>query len=137
MTRALCCPIVIVCLASQPLSAEESFQIQGDVVYGHKDGLAMTIDVITPTENANGAAVLFMMSGGWFSRWFPPQLIVRRNPPSKNHFERLVEAGYTLCLVRHGSAPRLNLFRSHVRRTAHRCGGRSTFTCRSRRPNSE
>ena len=30
-----------------------------DVVYGHKDGLAMTFDIIKPKINANGAAILF------------------------------------------------------------------------------
>jgi hypothetical protein len=43
------------------------------VIYGHKDGLAMTFDVFEPESEANGAAVLFIVGGGWFSRWAPPE----------------------------------------------------------------
>ncbi|MEE2640622.1 MAG: alpha/beta hydrolase [Planctomycetota bacterium] len=92
----------------QVLSADESWvRIIPDVVYGHKDGLAMTYDVIQPGENRTRAAVLFMVSGGWVSRWLPPEQVVRQKPPrQKNLFEKIVSSGYTLILVRHGSSPR-------------------------------
>ena len=38
--------------------------IKPDIVYGHKDGLALTFDWYSPTEKANGAAVVFIVSGG-------------------------------------------------------------------------
>src|SRR5262245_32730050 len=38
-----------------------------DVVYGKKEGVALTMDVFTPKKNANGAAVIWVVSGGWFS----------------------------------------------------------------------
>ena len=44
-------------------------EILPDLVYGHKDGLAMTLDVLKPKAGANGAAILYMVSGGWVSRW--------------------------------------------------------------------
>ena len=47
--------------------------IRPDLVTGHKDGLAMTLDVLTPNGNINGAAILYMVSGGWVSRWSPPE----------------------------------------------------------------
>ena len=47
------------------LHAEEAYSITPDVVYGHKSGMALTFDVFTPKKEANGAAVLFMVSGGW------------------------------------------------------------------------
>jgi len=53
-------------------------QIIPDVVYGHKDGLAMTFDVLKPKANANGAAVIFMVSGGWVSTWTPPEQMANR-----------------------------------------------------------
>jgi acetyl esterase/lipase len=73
-----------------------------DVVYGHKDGLAMTFDVYKPTVESNGAAVLFMVSGGWRSRWRPPEggVII---------FGPLLEKGFTVFAVRHGSSPRYNI----------------------------
>jgi acetyl esterase/lipase len=38
-----------------------------DVVYGRKDGTALTLDVFAPKEHANGAAVVWVVSGGWVS----------------------------------------------------------------------
>jgi len=73
-------------------------KITPDVVYGHKDGLAMTFDVFTPAA-ANGAGVLFMVSGGWVSTWMAPETAFRR-------FEPLLAKGFTVFSVRHGSSPR-------------------------------
>lgn len=72
--------------------------IKSDVVYGHKDGMALVYDVLQP-ENANGAAIVYMVSGGWYSRWAPPQ-----NRASQ--FADMLEAGFTVIPVHHGSAPR-------------------------------
>ena len=69
-----------------------------DVVYGHKDGMALTFDVFRPSS-ANGAAILYMVSGGWVSRWSPPESAMRR-------FDGLLERGFTVLAVRHGSSPR-------------------------------
>ena len=50
-----------------PLHAETAEPaITPDVIYGRKAGMALTYDVIKPTQ-PNGAAVLFMVSGGWIS----------------------------------------------------------------------
>lgn len=43
--------------------AEPSFKRTGDVVYGRKQGMALTMDVFTPAENANGTAVIWVVSG--------------------------------------------------------------------------
>ena len=77
-------------------------KITPDVVYGHKDGLAMTYDVYRPQEKANGAGVLFIVSGGWYSGWAPPDA---RNPL----FAALTDKGYTVFAVRHGSSPRYGI----------------------------
>lgn len=76
--------------------------ITPDVVYGHKSGLAMTFDVFTPTENSNGAAVVFMVSGGWYSSWRPPQ-------QSQGMFQPLLDKGFTVFAVRHGSSPKFSI----------------------------
>lgn len=75
--------------------------IEADVVYGHKDGLAMTLDVYRPQE-VNGAAILFMVSGGWHSRWAPPER-------SRSLFEPYLAKGYVVMAVRHGSSPRYSI----------------------------
>jgi acetyl esterase/lipase len=71
--------------------------ITADVVYGHKDGMALFYDVFTPAKQ-NGAAVLFMVSGGWFSRWQEPEQRI-------DSFQRLLNRGITVIAVHHGSAP--------------------------------
>lgn len=72
-----------------------------DVVYGHKDGMALTFDVFEPAS-PNGAGVLYMVSGGWFSRYADPEDAQARYAP-------LLDAGFTVFAVRHGSAPRYNV----------------------------
>jgi len=88
--------ILTVCAVAQVMAQAE---IVTDVVYGHKDGLAMTFDVIKPKANSNGAAVIFMVSGGWVSPYNPPQQTATR-------FKDLLDKGFTLIAVRHGSSPK-------------------------------
>ena len=48
-------------------AAEESYSRKEDVIYGRKFGTALTMDVFTPAQNANGAAIVLCISGGWVS----------------------------------------------------------------------
>lgn len=73
-----------------------------DLVYGHKDGLALTMDQHLPEGEANGAAILFMVSGGWYSHWSPPETLRPRLQP-------YLDRGYTVFAVRHGSSPRYTI----------------------------
>lgn len=74
-------------------------EIIPDVVYGHKDGLALTFDVFKPKAHPNGAAVIFVVSGGWVSRYAPPEETVSR-------FSELLDKGFTVIAMRHGSSPK-------------------------------
>ncbi len=88
-----------------PAQAEEAFTITHDVVYGHKAGMALTFDVVTPTQNDKDVGILFMVSGGWVSHWFPAEAVMQKGTGSASIFSSLVDEGYTLFLVRHGSSP--------------------------------
>jgi acetyl esterase/lipase len=88
-------------LAGGIQSAAAEVEITPDVVYGHKHGLAMTFDVFTPAE-PNGAGVLFMVSGGWYSGWQPPE-------KAAPIFAPLTDAGFTVFAVRHGSSPKFSI----------------------------
>jgi acetyl esterase/lipase len=100
--------------------------VKPDQVFGHKYGLAMTFDVYSPTD-ANGAAVLFINSGGYISgqfrqcekgedsvwrfipidpisRWPLPRLLLEQYS-----FERLLAAGFTVFDIRHGSSPKFTI----------------------------
>lgn len=78
--------------------AQQQITITPDVVYGHKDGLALTMDLFIPSDS-NGCGILFMVSGGWYSRHIAPE---RAQP----RFRPLLDAGFTVFAVRHGSSPR-------------------------------
>src|SRR5262245_18408853 len=58
------------------------------------------MDVITPKKDAYGAAVLWVISGGWFSS----QAAI--NPAAAEPF---LERGYTVFAVVHGSQPRYTI----------------------------
>jgi len=74
MSRFRCPVVLLLFIAMAHVAwAEQEVKIVPDVIYGHKFGLAMTFDVFKPAEGANGAGVLFMVSGGWYSRWAPPE----------------------------------------------------------------
>ena len=81
--------------------SQAGVQIKADVVYGHKDGMALVYDVIQP-ENSNGAAIVFMVSGGWYSRWAPPEARAEQ-------FSDMLDVGFTVIPVHHGSAPRYHV----------------------------
>ncbi len=98
MPRIIQLALLLACLALTKAGLAD-VGIKRDVVYGHKDGMALVYDVIRP-ENANGAAVAFMMSGGWFSRWSAPESL------AAGFFSDMLDAGFTMIPVYHGSAPR-------------------------------
>lgn len=90
--------LLILSVALAPLYARADVRIEPDVVYGHKHGMALTMDVYQP-EQGNGAGVLFMVSGGWFSKWAPPRQAMGLLKP-------LLDKGFTVFAVRHGSSPK-------------------------------
>lgn len=87
-------------LPSFSRGADEAYTRTEDVVYGRKFGSALTLDVFTPKANANGAAVVYVVSGGWFS---DHQAI---NPAAYGEF---LKRGYTVFAVVHGSQPRYTI----------------------------
>lgn len=94
-------PIALFLLLARPVYSQDVVQITPDVVYGHKDGMALTFDVLKPAE-PNRAAVLAIQSGGWYSVWSPPAKVAQISQP-------LLNDGYTVFVVRHGSAPKFTV----------------------------
>ncbi len=78
--------------------AEEPPKIDRDVVYGHKDGMALIFDVIRPA-NPNGGAIMFIQSGGWYSGWRDSAQMIPGCAP-------YLAKGFTMFIVWHGSSPR-------------------------------
>lgn len=88
--------------AAGSASSVDTVTIEPDVVYGHKDGLALTCDVFRPEAGGHGGAILFMVSGGWYSSWRPPAEM-------QPIFTPFTAAGFTVVAVRHGSSPRYGI----------------------------
>jgi acetyl esterase/lipase len=95
-----------------------------DVIYLKKDGFALTYDILTP-QVQNGAAIAFMVSGGWHSTHESLKSI------DQGFFGRMtrvfLDRGFTLYYVIHGSQPRFTAAEAivqttdainHIRRTA-------------------
>jgi len=76
--------------------------ITPDIVYGHKMGMALTMDLFQPRANVNGAALLFMVSGGWRSNWTAPE-------KAAAFFQPMVDKGFQVFAVRHGSSPKFSI----------------------------
>ena len=91
--------LIGVAALGQPVG-EPGYTRIGDVVYGRKDGMALTMDVFVPKKNANGAAVIWIISGGWFSSH------AGINPKGAEPF---LDRGYTVFAVVHGSQPRYTI----------------------------
>lgn len=75
-----------------------------DVIYGRKSGVALTMDVFQPKEHANGAAVIFVVSGGWVS-----DIGALNNPAVALFVAEPVKRGYTVFAVYHGSQPKFTV----------------------------
>ncbi len=73
-----------------------------DVIYGHRDGMALTYDVFKPKSGANGALVVNMVSAGWRSSWGPPE-------ERQARYQWLIDKGFTVVALYHASAPRFPL----------------------------
>jgi len=73
-----------------------------DVIYGHRDGMALTYDVFKPVKGANGALVVNMVSAGWRSSWGPPE-------ERQARYQWLIDKGFTVVALYHASAPRFPL----------------------------
>jgi acetyl esterase/lipase len=90
--------------ADADLPADLQANRTSDVIYGKKIGVALTMDVFQPRENANGAAVIFVVSGGWVS---DNQAL---NNVMVSHFVvQPVKRGYTVFAVYHGSQPKFTV----------------------------
>lgn len=76
------------------------FTRQQDVVYGRKHGMALTMDVFTPRSNPNGAAIVWVVSGGWFSS---------HDAIGPGPISEFLKRGYTVFAVVHGSQPRFTI----------------------------
>jgi uncharacterized protein (TIGR03067 family) len=72
---------------------------QADVVYGRKDGLALTLDVYRPPGRANGAVAAWVLSVGYVTQ-------PTTDPWFVAFHREMLKRGYTVLAVRPGGQPR-------------------------------
>ena len=118
--------VVLAAAFALPLQAGEGVRVEPDVVYGRRDGMALTFDVIRPAK-PNGAGVLLIQSGGWYSTWVNPKVW----PTNAKHF---LDKGVTVFVVRHASAPQVYRSRGYRGRSPQRAFHSSESQGIRRRP---
>ncbi|HEY1785658.1 MAG TPA: alpha/beta hydrolase [Pirellulales bacterium] len=92
-------PLCLMCqLSAVAFAGEPTFRRQVDVIYGRKYGTALTLDVFSPVQKANGRGVIFVVSGGWVSSHDLDGILPV--------FKPLTDRGYTVFAVVHGSQPK-------------------------------
>jgi acetyl esterase/lipase len=74
-----------------------------DVIYGRKFGMALTMDVLIP-EKPSKAAVVWAVSGGFYSSHDDIS-----GPGFAKYMKALLDRGYTVFAVVHGSNPKFNM----------------------------
>ena len=74
-----------------------------DVIYGHRDSLALTMDVFAPKGKPNGAGVIIVVSGMYKSGRGLLEFVLPRVAPE------FLKRGYTVFAVMHGNQPRFTV----------------------------
>jgi len=92
--------LITVGLFSRAQSAEQT-RVK-DVIYGFKEGVALTMDVFKPA-NPNGIGVLWMVSGAWISSHDEGPNFASINPDIAKLF---TSRGETVFEIVHGTQPR-------------------------------
>lgn len=85
-----------------PLASAQApdYTRKDDVIYARKFGTALTMDVFTPNGKKNGGAVIFAVSGGWFSA---------KSSINIGFFGEMLKRGYVVFAVVHGSQPKFTI----------------------------
>jgi acetyl esterase/lipase len=90
--------------ASQPTTMPAQWRRTKDVIYGRVAATALTLDVFAPKSDANGAAVVIVVSGGWVSSHE-----VLDSPMVGLFVSPFVRRGYTVFAVVPGSQPKFTI----------------------------
>lgn len=92
---------ILALLLATSSALASNISITANVVYGHKDGMALVYDAFNPPR-PNGAAILMIVSGAWVSRWLPPE-------KRQGWIQHLLDENFTVFVVYHGSGPRFKV----------------------------
>jgi acetyl esterase/lipase len=91
--------LITVLIFANQLYAQDSAYKQQELIYGRKDGMALTLIHIQPRVTANKKAIIKLVSGNWISGNTHLAYYTESAMP-------LLKRGYTVFLIMHGSQPR-------------------------------
>jgi acetyl esterase/lipase len=95
--RGLLACLVVAGSVAAAGAAEAPYVRRGEVIYGREYGMALTLEVYAPRQNANGLGVVVLASGGCHSPMPSYPAVV---------LPELARRGYTSFVVTHGSRER-------------------------------
>lgn len=125
MKKLILAVLLFITFTSVFAQKENTITIYPDVVYHHKDGMALIMDIYVPS-NHNSKGVIFINSGGFYSPYFSnqyvenninssevdetnfvfiPKIDLKPEFHQQFSFEELLKSGFTVFDVRHSSAP--------------------------------
>lgn len=79
-----------------------------DVVYGQKEGMGLTLDILEPESGRKGIGIVLISSGSWkSSKSNLPEEVAKFR---QDHWGMgILHGGFTAFVVRHGSGPRFQV----------------------------
>lgn len=85
----------------KPAAQDSLNYTKTEIIYGRKDGMALTMIKISPKKNSNGKAIINILSGGYHSGYWADDAI------RSSHI--YLDEGYTFFGVAHSSQPRYTI----------------------------
>lgn len=85
------------------ITAQDSLDFsKTEIIYGRKDGMALTMLMLVPKTNVNGKAIIHVVSGNWISSFANANSRIKSSAT-------YIQKGYTVFMVVHGSQPRYSI----------------------------
>ena len=95
--------IVLLVCSSCSITAQDSLNYtKEEIIYGRKDGMALTMLKLKPKNQLNGKAVISVVSGSWISAY-------RMTEGPLPRMQVYLDRGYTIFAVMVGSQPQYNI----------------------------
>ena len=95
--------LVLSIAVSMQVSASDSLAFsKAEIIYGRKDGMALTMIMLKPTEKSNGKAIISVLSGNWVSSERMREVFPERT-------QMYIDKGYTVFGVTVGCQPRYTI----------------------------
>ncbi len=93
---------ILIFFTVQAFSQDSSNFTNKEIIYGRKDGMALTLLKLTPAQHSNGKAIIRVVSGNWNSN-------LEMTVPAIKRSLVFINAGYTVFAVIHGTQPRYSI----------------------------